>query len=44
MDLSSYLAIGAIAMVWLAAEFIAWLRADRATQLTGRSRADRRHK
>jgi hypothetical protein len=29
MDLSSYLAIGAIAVVWLGAEFIAWLRTDR---------------
>ncbi len=29
MDLSSYLAIGAIAVAWLAAEFVAWYRAER---------------
>jgi hypothetical protein len=29
MDLPSYLAIGAIAVVWLGAEFLAWYRTER---------------
>lgn len=29
MALSSYLAIGAVAAMWLAAEFVAWYRAER---------------